>query len=72
VKPRASWSSVESRMVAAARVLSLAGALVEPSPMISVVMPWVILETTRPSPRRNAAREWLWMSMKPGATAWSP
>ena len=36
--------------------------------MISVVMPWVILLTTRPSPSRNASREWLWMSMNPGAT----
>ena len=47
---------------------SLTGALVLPSPMISVVIPWVILLTTRPSPRRKAPREWLWISMKPGAT----
>ncbi len=57
-----------SSSVRSESTFSLMGALVEPSPMISVVMPCVTLLTTRPSPRSNAPREWLWMSMNPGAT----
>ena len=49
-------------------VFSLAGAFVQPSPRISVVMPCVTLLTMRPSPVRKSSREWLWMSMNPGAT----
>ena len=49
-------------------VLAFCGALVPDSPMISVVMPWVILLTSRPSPTSSGSREWLWMSMNPGAT----
>ena len=41
----------------AATTWSLTGALVVPSPMISVVMPWVTLEITRPSPSKSAPRE---------------
>ena len=53
---------------AAAMIRSLAGAGVEPSPKMAVVMPWVTLEMTRPSPSVNAATDCAWMSMKPGAT----
>ncbi len=54
---------------AACIIAGLDGAFVVDSPMISVVTPIVTFETTRPSPSpRKAKREWLWMSMKPGAT----
>ena len=35
--------------------------------MISVVTPWVILESERPSTSKRRP-EWLWISMKPGQT----
>ncbi len=44
------------------------GAGVPPSPRISVVIPWVTLLTSRPSPNRKEPPDWPWMSMKPGAT----
>ena len=46
---------------------SLSGAIEPPSPVISVVIPWVILLAARGS-TRTLYSDWPSMSMKPGAT----
>src|ERR1051326_6629517 len=61
-------AAARPRLSEADMVFSLAGAGVEPSPMISVVMPCATWLTTRPSPVRSAPADWPWISMKPGVT----
>jgi hypothetical protein len=59
-------------MAASASIIfALTGAMEWPSPVISVVMPWVILLAARLS-TRTLNSDWPSMSMKPGATTSLP
>ena len=48
---------------------SLSGPAEPPSPLISVVMPWKILDG-RLGATSSVSSDWPSMSMKPGATTW--
>src|SRR4029078_2390770 len=62
---------LSSQVFASAIHTGLIGAAELPSPVISVVMPWRIFDSTRLSTRRLSS-DWPSMSMKPGATYFPP